>query len=102
MSQRQWVRWPRGTGGVCQSPPPAPSVPRVSRLLVDARTVLGGPSAHRTLASLGKLAPMLRAAGRAGEEAKGPLGWGGGCVPSLYLPTCVMGTGRGCLRPGFA
>ncbi|XP_045656151.1 phospholipid-transporting ATPase ABCA7 isoform X2 [Ursus americanus] len=39
----------------------------VSRLLVDARTVLGGPSAHRTLASLGKLAPMLRAAGRAAQ-----------------------------------
>ncbi|XP_034513255.1 phospholipid-transporting ATPase ABCA7 [Ailuropoda melanoleuca] len=37
----------------------------VSRLLVDARTVLGGPNAHRTLASLGKLVPMLRAAGGA-------------------------------------
>lgn len=86
MSQRQWVRWPRGTGGVCQSPPPAPSVPRVSRLLVDARTVLGGPSAHRTLASLGKLAPMLRAAGRAGKEAKGPLGWGGGAFRASICP----------------
>ncbi|KFO28911.1 ATP-binding cassette sub-family A member 7 [Fukomys damarensis] len=34
----------------------------VSRLLVDARTVLGGPSARRTLAGLGALMPMLRAA----------------------------------------
>ncbi|KAM5237884.1 phospholipid-transporting ATPase ABCA7 [Ctenodactylus gundi] len=37
-----------------------------SRLLADARTVLGGPSANRTLASLGKLLPMLRAARSAG------------------------------------
>ncbi|XP_045398553.1 phospholipid-transporting ATPase ABCA7 isoform X3 [Lemur catta] len=32
----------------------------VSRLLADARTVLGGPSAHRTLAGLRKVMPMLR------------------------------------------
>ncbi|CAD7685899.1 unnamed protein product [Nyctereutes procyonoides] len=37
----------------------------VSRLLADAHTVLGGPSARRTLASLGKLMPTLSAAGRA-------------------------------------
>ncbi|XP_074193488.1 phospholipid-transporting ATPase ABCA7 isoform X2 [Rhinolophus sinicus] len=37
----------------------------VSRLLADARIVLGGPSAHRMLASLGKLMPTLRAARRA-------------------------------------
>uniref|UniRef100_A0A8P0NKN6 ATP binding cassette subfamily A member 7 n=1 Tax=Canis lupus familiaris TaxID=9615 RepID=A0A8P0NKN6_CANLF len=41
----------------------------VSRLLADAHTVLGGPSARRTLTSLGKLMPTLSAAGRAGEEA---------------------------------
>ncbi|XP_022381242.1 ATP-binding cassette sub-family A member 7 isoform X2 [Enhydra lutris kenyoni] len=40
----------------------------VSRLLADARTVLGGPSAHRTLASLGKLMPMLRAAGTTAQR----------------------------------
>ncbi|XP_012921244.1 ATP-binding cassette sub-family A member 7 [Heterocephalus glaber] len=34
----------------------------VSRLLADARAVLGGPSARRTLAGLGTLIPMLRAA----------------------------------------
>ncbi|XP_013001127.2 phospholipid-transporting ATPase ABCA7 isoform X2 [Cavia porcellus] len=34
----------------------------VSRLLADAHTVLGGPSARRTLASLGALMPTLRAA----------------------------------------
>eukprot|EP00074_Homo_sapiens_P110527 XP_024307088.1 ATP-binding cassette sub-family A member 7 isoform X6 [Homo sapiens] len=34
----------------------------VSRLLADARTVLGGASAHRTLAGLGKLIATLRAA----------------------------------------
>ncbi|XP_011928212.1 PREDICTED: ATP-binding cassette sub-family A member 7 isoform X4 [Cercocebus atys] len=34
----------------------------VSRLLADARTVLGGAGAHRTLAGLGKLIAMLRAA----------------------------------------
>ncbi|XP_058393801.1 phospholipid-transporting ATPase ABCA7 isoform X3 [Diceros bicornis minor] len=39
----------------------------VSRLLADARTVLGGPSAHRTLAGLGKLMPTLRAARRAAQ-----------------------------------
>ncbi|XP_047388210.1 phospholipid-transporting ATPase ABCA7 [Sciurus carolinensis] len=33
----------------------------VSRLLADARTVLGSPSAHRTLTALGKLMPLLRA-----------------------------------------
>ncbi|XP_048667737.1 phospholipid-transporting ATPase ABCA7 isoform X2 [Marmota marmota marmota] len=33
----------------------------VSRLLADARTVLGGPSAQRTLTGLGKLMPLLRA-----------------------------------------
>uniref|UniRef100_A0A8C0KX41 ATP binding cassette subfamily A member 7 n=1 Tax=Canis lupus dingo TaxID=286419 RepID=A0A8C0KX41_CANLU len=37
----------------------------VSRLLADAHTVLGGPSARRTLTSLGKLMPTLSAAGRA-------------------------------------
>ncbi|XP_070128404.1 phospholipid-transporting ATPase ABCA7 isoform X1 [Equus caballus] len=37
----------------------------VSRLLADARTVLGGPRAHRMLAGLGKLMPTLRAARRA-------------------------------------
>lgn len=67
MSWRQWVRWPWGIGVSAETPPPAPSVRRVSRLLADARTVLGGPSAHRTLASLGKLMPMLRAAGATGE-----------------------------------
>lgn len=59
-----------GTGVSAEPPPPAPSVPRVSRLLADARAVLGGPSAHRTLASLGKLMPVLRAAGGPGEEAR--------------------------------
>uniref|UniRef100_A0A452QW96 ATP binding cassette subfamily A member 7 n=1 Tax=Ursus americanus TaxID=9643 RepID=A0A452QW96_URSAM len=54
----------------------------VSRLLVDARTVLGGPSAHRTLASLGKLAPMLRAAGRA---VRAP--------PRSLLPLCLSPQG---------
>ncbi|XP_039104096.1 phospholipid-transporting ATPase ABCA7 isoform X2 [Hyaena hyaena] len=37
----------------------------VSRLLADARTVLGGARARRMLASLGKLMPALRAAGGA-------------------------------------
>ncbi|XP_070321375.1 phospholipid-transporting ATPase ABCA7 isoform X6 [Odocoileus virginianus] len=43
----------------------------VSRLLADARTVLGGPSAHRMLASLRKLMPILKAArtARASEKA---------------------------------
>ncbi|XP_062038302.1 phospholipid-transporting ATPase ABCA7, partial [Lepus europaeus] len=35
----------------------------VSRLLADIHAVLGGPSARRTLAGLGKLMPVLRAAG---------------------------------------
>ncbi|KAM6168041.1 phospholipid-transporting ATPase ABCA7 [Erethizon dorsatum] len=39
----------------------------VSRLLADARTVLGGPSAHRMLAGLGALMPMLRAAQSAAQ-----------------------------------
>ncbi|XP_055285242.1 phospholipid-transporting ATPase ABCA7 isoform X5 [Moschus berezovskii] len=37
----------------------------VSRLLADVRTVLGGPSARRMLASLRKLMPILKAAGTA-------------------------------------
>ncbi|KAM8765599.1 phospholipid-transporting ATPase ABCA7 [Rhynchonycteris naso] len=44
----------------------------VFRLLADARTVLGSPSAHRMLASLGKLMPTLRtalgASGRPGSS----------------------------------
>ncbi|XP_044943937.1 phospholipid-transporting ATPase ABCA7 isoform X11 [Mustela putorius furo] len=40
----------------------------VSRLLADARTVLGGPSTHRTLASLGKLMSLLRAAGTTAQH----------------------------------
>ncbi|XP_076977505.1 phospholipid-transporting ATPase ABCA7 [Tamandua tetradactyla] len=34
----------------------------ISRLLADARAVLGSPNVHRVLAGLGKLMPMLRAA----------------------------------------
>lgn len=64
-----------GMGVSAETPPTAPSVPRVSRLLADARTVLGGPSAHRTLASLGKLMSLLRAAGTTGEA--GPSVWRG-------------------------
>ncbi|XP_036095824.1 phospholipid-transporting ATPase ABCA7 isoform X1 [Molossus molossus] len=37
----------------------------VSRLLADAHAILGSPSAHRMLASLGKLMPTLRTALRA-------------------------------------
>lgn len=48
------------------------SVPRVSRLLADAHTVLGAPRAHRMLASLRQLMPTLRAARGAGEKA-GPM-----------------------------
>ncbi|XP_059244429.1 phospholipid-transporting ATPase ABCA7 isoform X3 [Mustela nigripes] len=40
----------------------------VSRLLADARTVLGGPSTHRMLASLGKLMSLLRAAGTTAQH----------------------------------
>lgn len=59
-----------GYGGIRPAPASHPlSVCRVSRLLADARIVLGGPSAHRLLASLGKLMPTLRAARRAGERA---------------------------------
>uniref|UniRef100_A0A452QVR2 ATP binding cassette subfamily A member 7 n=1 Tax=Ursus americanus TaxID=9643 RepID=A0A452QVR2_URSAM len=84
----------------------------VSRLLVDARTVLGGPSAHRTLASLGKLAPMLRAAGRAGclhGEVMGQPGhfwraWAEGEREKVLLAGCLpllrLVTGReGCQHP---
>uniref|UniRef100_A0AC11E1X8 ATP binding cassette subfamily A member 7 n=1 Tax=Ovis aries TaxID=9940 RepID=A0AC11E1X8_SHEEP len=43
----------------------------VSRLLADARTVLGGPSAHRMLVSLRKLIPILKAAHTAGARIPG-------------------------------
>ncbi|XP_029772205.1 phospholipid-transporting ATPase ABCA7 [Suricata suricatta] len=39
----------------------------VSRLLADARTVLGGARTHRMLASLGRLMPALRGAGGAAQ-----------------------------------
>ncbi|XP_042106386.1 phospholipid-transporting ATPase ABCA7 isoform X10 [Ovis aries] len=44
----------------------------VSRLLADARTVLGGPSAHRMLVSLRKLIPILKAAHTAGATFPWP------------------------------
>ncbi|XP_027402445.1 ATP-binding cassette sub-family A member 7 isoform X4 [Bos indicus x Bos taurus] len=65
------------------------SVSRVSRLLADARTVLGGPSAHRMLASLRKLMPILKAA----HTARATFPW-----PSeqpkegLSLATQLLGT----------
>uniref|UniRef100_A0A4W2CE11 ATP binding cassette subfamily A member 7 n=1 Tax=Bos indicus x Bos taurus TaxID=30522 RepID=A0A4W2CE11_BOBOX len=61
----------------------------VSRLLADARTVLGGPSAHRMLASLRKLMPILKAA----HTARATFPW-----PSeqpkegLSLATQLLGT----------
>ncbi|XP_065774517.1 phospholipid-transporting ATPase ABCA7 isoform X5 [Muntiacus reevesi] len=61
----------------------------VSRLLADARTVLGGPSAHRMLASLRKLMPILKAA----RTARATFPW-----PSdqpkegLSLATQLLGT----------
>lgn len=67
----QWE--PLGRGGQLRltSASSLLSVSRVSRLLADARTVLGGPSAHRMLASLRKLMPILKAArtARASEKA---------------------------------
>lgn len=65
--------WGQAPGCSPKPPPPAIFVPRVSRLLADARTILGGPSAHRMLTSLGKLMPTLRAAQGAGEE--GAISW---------------------------
>ncbi|XP_037680076.1 phospholipid-transporting ATPase ABCA7 isoform X3 [Choloepus didactylus] len=44
----------------------------VSRLLADTRAVLGAPSAHRVLAGLRKLMPMLRAARRTARPQEGP------------------------------
>uniref|UniRef100_A0A8C2RYR2 ATP binding cassette subfamily A member 7 n=1 Tax=Capra hircus TaxID=9925 RepID=A0A8C2RYR2_CAPHI len=61
----------------------------VSRLLADARTVLGGPSAHRMLVSLRKLIPILKAA----HTARATFPW-----PSeqpkegLSLATQLLGT----------
>ncbi|XP_043768566.1 phospholipid-transporting ATPase ABCA7 isoform X5 [Cervus elaphus] len=61
----------------------------VSRLLADARTVLGGPNAHRMLASLRKLMPILKAA----RTARATFPW-----PSdqpkegLSLATQLLGT----------
>lgn len=69
--QEAWGGAP--VGSVLQECPQNPtsfpySVPRVSRLLADARTVLGGPSAQRTLTGLGKLMPLLRAMSSRGRE----------------------------------
>uniref|UniRef100_A0A8C4MUM7 ATP binding cassette subfamily A member 7 n=1 Tax=Equus asinus asinus TaxID=83772 RepID=A0A8C4MUM7_EQUAS len=60
----------------------------VSRLLADARTVLGGPRAHRMLAGLGKLMPTLRAARRAGERDLSQ----GRCHPCPFSPQEFLGS----------
>lgn len=67
----QWEQWGRGGQLHLASASSLLSVSRVSRLLADARTVLGGPSAHRMLVSLRKLIPILKAAhtARASEKA---------------------------------
>ena len=67
----QWEQRDRGGQLHLASASSLLSVSRVSRLLADARTVLGGPSAHRMLVSLRKLIPILKAAhtARASEKA---------------------------------
>ncbi|XP_006898072.1 PREDICTED: ATP-binding cassette sub-family A member 7 [Elephantulus edwardii] len=63
----------------------------VSRLLAEARVVLGSPSAHKALADLGKLIPTLRAASRAaqpqqsGHAQEEPL-------PPVLLATEMLGS----------
>jgi hypothetical protein len=52
-----------------EAPPPTPSLlPRISRLLADTRTVLGGHSIQDMLDALGKLIPVLRAVGGGGRD----------------------------------
>lgn len=90
--QALWVRQSRvGAGCLPSRCLQLLFVPRVSRLLADARAILRGPRARRMLVSLGKLMPKLRAARRASGEAFGR--WDGAL--SLHLPGCEMGRGRG-------
>lgn len=59
------------------------SAPRVSRLLTDARAVLGGRRIREMLAALGKLMPLLRAMGGGGRgRRRMGQGVGGGSTAS--------------------
>ncbi|XP_023589109.1 phospholipid-transporting ATPase ABCA7 [Trichechus manatus latirostris] len=63
----------------------------VSRLLAEAYGVLGGPNANRTLAGLGKLMPMLRAAGRTAGPQQSDHPQEGLSMPAT-LATELLGT----------
>lgn len=72
----------------------------VSRLLADARTVLGGPRAHRMLAGLGKLMPTLRAARRAAGTQPTDRPQEGPSLATELLGTLFGGVRWGRARPG--
>ncbi|XP_024896512.1 ATP-binding cassette sub-family A member 7 isoform X3 [Pteropus alecto] len=63
----------------------------VSRLLADARAVLGGPRARRMLVSLGKLMPKLRAARRADWPQSSDLPQEGRSLATEMLGTVLQG-----------
>ncbi|XP_042638708.1 phospholipid-transporting ATPase ABCA7 [Orycteropus afer afer] len=63
----------------------------VSRLLAEARGVLGGPNAYRALAGLGKLMPALREALRTGGPQQNHQPQEGPSTPDM-LATKLLGT----------
>uniref|UniRef100_A0A8C0HST4 ABCA7 n=1 Tax=Balaenoptera musculus TaxID=9771 RepID=A0A8C0HST4_BALMU len=80
---------------------------KVSRLLADAPAVLGGPRAHRMLASLRQLMPTLRAARGAGAgEKAGPVagraGPGSERPPASTCWAVKQARGGACLGLSFA
>lgn len=71
--------------GALEATPPIPSLlPRISRLLADARTVLGGRNTQDMLDALRKLIPVLRAVGGGGRDLE---------QGTLFLWGCNSGRG---------
>ncbi|XP_075854307.1 phospholipid-transporting ATPase ABCA7 [Microcebus murinus] len=67
----------------------------VSRLLADARTVLGGPSAHRTLAGLRKVIPMLRTTHSAAQPRQSDRTQQQPSLPTELLASLLQGESLG-------
>lgn len=86
-------RWGVAGEWTLEAPPPSliASLPlRISRLLADARTALGGQSTQDMLAALGKLIPVLREVGGGGRDRE---------QETLILWGCNSGRGLGRRHP---
>lgn len=86
-------RWGVAGDWTLEAPPPslvASLLLRISRLLADARTALGGQSTQDMLAALGKLIPVLREVGGGGRDRE---------QETLILWGCNSGRGLGRRHP---